>query len=190
LLVVEPGTELDVLHPLPVQRLWGVGPATYRRLERLGVATVGDLAAVPEATLVSALGNAHGRHLHALAWNRDQRDVEPARHAKSIGHEETSPDSPARRARRSVRLADRPARLREPDSGAGVQPGPLRDFGDRVAHDPRGDRPASELSPSSAISCGRHHRWHPPLACPAAGGHEGRADRPASKGGRRRSSRC
>jgi len=89
LLVVEPGTELEVLHPLPVGRLWGVGPATRRRLDRFGVVTIGDLAAIPEDTLVRALGDASGRHLHALAWNRDDRAVEPHQEHKSIGHEET-----------------------------------------------------------------------------------------------------
>jgi len=121
-LVVAPGSELDVLHSLPVQRLWGVGPATYRRLERLGVRTIGDLAALPEATLVSGLGQAHGRHLHALAWNRDERGVEPEQHAKSIGHEETFPTDITERAtleREVVRLADRVAgRLRRAGSVA------------------------------------------------------------------------
>jgi DNA polymerase-4 len=87
--VIEPGAELAFLHPLPVGALWGVGPATRRRLDRFGVRTVGDLAALPEATLVGALGEAHGRHLHALAWARDDRAVEPDRAVKSVGHEET-----------------------------------------------------------------------------------------------------
>jgi len=89
--VVEPGTELGVLHPLPVRRLWGVGPATERRLATLGVETVGDLAAIPEDTLVRTLGNASGHHLHALAWNRDERPVVPDQDVKSIGHEQTFP---------------------------------------------------------------------------------------------------
>jgi DNA polymerase IV len=89
LLVVEPGTELGVLHPLPVRRLWGVGPATERRLATLGVATIGDLAATPEETLVRTLGNASGHHLHALAWNRDERPVVADQEVKSIGHEQT-----------------------------------------------------------------------------------------------------
>lgn len=87
--VVEPGTELAFLHPLPVGRLWGVGPATRRKLAAYGVETVGDLAAIPEDTLVRSLGDSAGRHLHALAWNRDPRPVEPHREAKSVGHEET-----------------------------------------------------------------------------------------------------
>ena len=96
LLVVEPGEELTFLHPLGVERLWGVGPATRRRLTELGVSTVGELAALPEEVLVGALGNAAGHHLHALAWNRDARPVEPEQVAKSVGHEETFPDRRAR----------------------------------------------------------------------------------------------
>ncbi len=91
IVVVEPGTELAFLHPLDVSRLWGVGPATRRRLEQLAVRTIGDLAAVPEDTLVHTVGDAHGRHLHALAWNRDDRGVQPDRVTKSVGHEETFP---------------------------------------------------------------------------------------------------
>jgi DNA polymerase-4 len=89
--VVEPGAELAFLHPLGVERLSGVGPVTRRRLERLGVRTIGDLAALPVATLEHALGRAHGSQLHALALNRDDRPVEPVRPPKSIGHEETFP---------------------------------------------------------------------------------------------------
>ena len=89
LLVVEPGTEIEFLHPLPVTRLWGVGPATKTKLARFGVTTVGQLAKLPESTLTRELGNAAGSHLHALSWNRDDRAVEPDRVTKSIGHEET-----------------------------------------------------------------------------------------------------
>jgi DNA polymerase-4 len=109
LLVVEPGTELDFLHPLPVERLWGVGPATRNRLAGLGVVTVGDLAGVGEQSLVARLGSAHGRHLHALAWNRDDRPVEPDREVKSIGQERTFPadlDDRSRLERELVDLAD------------------------------------------------------------------------------------
>ncbi len=91
LLVIAAGDELAFLHPLPVRRLWGVGPATQRRLDRFGVASIGDLAALPESTLVRALGVAQGAHLHALAWNRDARDVQPNQRVKSVGHEETFP---------------------------------------------------------------------------------------------------
>jgi DNA polymerase IV len=91
-LVVAPGEELAFLHPLPVERLWGVGPATLARLQRLGVVTVGDLAALPESLVVSALGAAQGRHLHRLAHADDRRPVEPDRQVKSVGHEETFPE--------------------------------------------------------------------------------------------------
>jgi DNA polymerase-4 len=91
LLVVEPGTELDRLHPLGVRRLWGIGPATERKLTALGVTTVGELAALPEETLVQTLGRAAGHHLHELAWNRDERAVIADQEVKSIGHEETFP---------------------------------------------------------------------------------------------------
>jgi DNA polymerase-4 len=117
MLVVEPGTELAFLHPHPVSRLWGVGPATLRRLARFGVETIGDLAALPEATLVDALGRAHGALLHALAQGRDDRPVEPDRETKSIGQEETFPRDVADREalRRAVlRMAERVgSRLRD-----------------------------------------------------------------------------
>jgi DNA polymerase-4 len=87
--VVPPGEELAFLHPRPVRSLWGVGPATFARLERFGVVTVGDLAAVPVDTLTTALGPSLGRHLHDLAWARDERRVEADRRPKSISHEET-----------------------------------------------------------------------------------------------------
>jgi DNA polymerase-4 len=117
--VVGPGEELAFLHPLPVQSLWGVGPATRRRLERFGVSTIGDLAALPETSLVAALGSAVGRHLHQLAWAHDERAVEPQQQAKSVGHEETYArdhhDLTTLR-REAVRLADSvAARLRKSD---------------------------------------------------------------------------
>jgi len=89
--VVAPGGELGFLHPRPVRALWGVGPATERRLAALGVRTVGDLAHLPVEALVAALGRAHGRHLHDLATGRDHRAVEGSRVARSLGHERTFP---------------------------------------------------------------------------------------------------
>jgi DNA polymerase IV len=107
--VVAPGEELAFLHPLPVQALWGVGPATLERLRRLGVATVGDLAGIPESTLVHTLGKANGRHLHLLSIGVDERAVEPDRPVKSISHEQTfarDVDDAAELALEVVRMAD------------------------------------------------------------------------------------
>ena len=85
LLVVPPESELAFLHPLPVERLWGVGPATAAKLHAVGIRTIGDVASVPEEGLVLLLGRAVGRHLHALAHNRDPRRVETGRRRRSIG---------------------------------------------------------------------------------------------------------
>jgi DNA polymerase-4 len=85
LLVVAPGRELDFLHPLPVERLWGVGAVTSRKLRERGLATVCEVAQLTETALVSILGKAAGRHLHALAHNRDPRRVRRGRRRGSIG---------------------------------------------------------------------------------------------------------
>ena len=87
--VVEPEEEVAFLHPMPVEQLWGVGPASAKRLTGLGVHTVGDLAVLPEAVLVRALGKAHGKHLAALARGEDTEPVVAERPTKSVGHEET-----------------------------------------------------------------------------------------------------
>ncbi|WP_219416299.1 DNA polymerase IV [Pseudonocardia nigra] len=85
LLVVPPDGELAFLHPLPVERLWGVGAVTAGKLRALGVHTVGEVAELGESALVSILGRAAGRHLHALAHNHDPRPVETGRRRRSIG---------------------------------------------------------------------------------------------------------
>jgi len=117
--VIDTGAELDFLHPLPVRDLWGVGPATGAKLSRMGIETVGDLAAQPERHLTGALGNAAGLHLHRLAHARDERPVEVGREAKSIGHEETFPKDltdRGRLGRQLIRMADAVAgRLRDAD---------------------------------------------------------------------------
>jgi DNA polymerase IV len=85
LLVVPPDGELAFLHPLPIERLWGVGPATAKKLYERRLSTVGEVARLDEAVLVAMLGRASGRHLHALAHNRDPRPVVVGRRRRSIG---------------------------------------------------------------------------------------------------------
>ena len=87
--LVEPADELAFLHGHAVEALWGVGPATAKRLHDLGVRTVGDLAALPLDTVVRRLGKASGAHLAALSRGEDPDPVNPNRPNKSIGHEET-----------------------------------------------------------------------------------------------------
>ncbi len=87
--VVAPEEEAGFLRPLPVRALWGVGPATERRLERLGVQTVADVADLPAGVLERVVGPTTGRLLAALAAGDDPRPVVPDRPAKSVGHEET-----------------------------------------------------------------------------------------------------
>jgi DNA polymerase IV len=94
LLAVPPGGELGFLHPLPVERLWGVGPVTARKLQERGLGTVGQIAELAEAALVSMLGQAAGRHLHALAHNRDPRRVRGGRRRRSIGAQRALGRSP------------------------------------------------------------------------------------------------
>ena len=111
--VVEAGTELDFLHRLPVTALFGVGPATARRLVRLGIETVGDLASLPEPAAVAALGAAAGRQLHRLANGIDDRPVVVNRLPRSISHEETFPrdlHAEAELEAEATRLADAVAR--------------------------------------------------------------------------------
>jgi len=85
LLVVPPDAELEFLHPLPVERLWGVGEVTAAKLRERSITTVGEVGRVGEATLVRMLGRAAGRHLHALAHNRDPRPVQVGRRRRSMG---------------------------------------------------------------------------------------------------------
>ena len=110
LLVVHPDRELGFLHPLPVERLWGVGRVTAAKLGRRGIGTVGDVAELPETALVSILGPAAGRHLHALAHNRDPRPVQVGRRRRSIGSQRAlgrAPKSPATLDATLVGLVDR-----------------------------------------------------------------------------------
>lgn len=85
LLVIPAGSELAFLHPLPVERLWGVGRVTSARLHERGITTVRQVAALGELALVEMLGRAAGRQIHALANNRDPRPVRARRRRRSIG---------------------------------------------------------------------------------------------------------
>jgi len=107
--VVTEDEVLDFIWPMPVEALWGVGPASRERLHKVGVTTVGQLAALPEAAVVGALGKSAGEMVHALSWGRDARAVVADRELKSIGHEETYPTDVVDRdelERRLVLLAD------------------------------------------------------------------------------------
>ena len=116
LMVVPPDGELAFLHPLPVQRLWGVGQITAAKLHELGLTTVGQVAELDEATLCSWLGRATGRQLHALAHNRDPRPVRTRRRRRSIGARRAlghRPRAPAEIAAALTELVERVAqRLR------------------------------------------------------------------------------
>jgi len=85
LLVVPPDRELAFLHPLPVERLWGVGRVTSAKLREQGITTVAEVARLEEGALVAMLGKASGKHIHALAHNRDPRHVDTGRRRRSIG---------------------------------------------------------------------------------------------------------
>jgi DNA polymerase-4 len=113
LLVVPPDGELHFLHPLPVERLWGVGPVTSGKLHGAGIHTVGQVAGIAEEVLCEMIGRAAGRHLHALAHNRDPRRVEVGRRRRSIGSQRAlgrGRRSPAELDAFLVGLIDRVAR--------------------------------------------------------------------------------
>src|ERR1700754_4199892 len=95
LVVVNPDTELDFLHHLPVELMWGVGPVTKARLAEIGVATIGQLATTPGQSLTQSLGPAAGQKLAALAWNRDPREIRTDRRAGSAGAQSALGSKPA-----------------------------------------------------------------------------------------------
>jgi DNA polymerase IV len=113
LLVVPSGNELGFLHPLPIEYLWGVGPVTSRKLRAAGLATVRDVAGADERALVELLGRAAGRHIHALAHNRDPRRVR-GRRRRSMGSQRAlgrrSPKTPGDIDATVVAIVDRLAR--------------------------------------------------------------------------------
>jgi DNA polymerase-4 len=95
LVVVDPDTELEFLHHLPVELMWGVGPVTKARLAEIGVLTIGQLARTPGWSLERLLGLAAGEKLAALAWNRDPREIKTDRRAKSAGAQSAIGRKPA-----------------------------------------------------------------------------------------------
>jgi DNA polymerase-4 len=95
LVVVDPERELEFLHDLPVELMWGVGPVTKRRLAAVGVRTIGQLARLPGQHLQRLLGHAVGNRLTALAWNRDPREVRTQHRAQSAGAQSALGRKPA-----------------------------------------------------------------------------------------------
>ena len=95
LVFVDPRTELDFLHDLPVELMWGVGPVTKARLAEAGVTTIGQLAGTPGQSLRHLLGQAVGEKLAALAWNRDPREITTDRRARSAGAQSALGRKPA-----------------------------------------------------------------------------------------------
>src|SRR6266481_9329329 len=95
LVVVDPTAELKFLHHLPVELMWGVGPATRARLAGIGVLTIGQLAKTPGCSLKHVLGSAAGEKLAALAWNRDPREIKTHRRARSAGAQSALGRKPA-----------------------------------------------------------------------------------------------
>jgi DNA polymerase-4 len=95
LVVVDPGTELEFLHDLPVELMWGVGPVTRARLAEIGVVTIGQLARTPGGSLERLLGPAASKKLTALAWNRDPREIDTHRRARSAGAQSALGRKPA-----------------------------------------------------------------------------------------------
>jgi DNA polymerase-4 len=116
LVAVDPETELEFLHDLPVELMWGVGPVTKARLAGAGVLTIGQLARTPGRSLEGLLGHALGEKLGSLAWNRDPRQIRTHHRARSVGAQSALGKKPAREdvIRPTLRhLADRVAsRLR------------------------------------------------------------------------------
>ena len=95
LVVVDPETELEFLHELPVALMWGVGPATEARLAKMGVTTIGQLAESSPQSVERLLGHAVGRKLTALAWNRDPRQIQTRGRAHSAGAQSALGRQPA-----------------------------------------------------------------------------------------------
>src|SRR5688572_22427788 len=104
--VVDPAGELEFLHALEVERIWGVGPATSRKLHGYGLKTVGQVAGLSEAELIAILGKASGRYVHAIAHNRELRRVERRRGRRSFGAQRALGRRPRARADLDQALSD------------------------------------------------------------------------------------
>ena len=164
LMLVPPECELTLLHRLPVERLWGVGPATAPRLHRRGLARVGQIAALEESELVALLGPGSGRHLYALAHNRDPRPVHRKRRRRTFGAQSA--------------LGRRP---RSPEALDAV----LLGLVDRVTRRMRTSRPRRAHRGAAAALrrlLGRHPLAHPAPADRRLGADPGRGARPAGRG--------
>jgi DNA polymerase IV len=111
LFVVAPERELEFLHPLPVERIWGVGPATARKLRSRGLSTVGQAAALDESELTAILGKAAGRYVHAIAHNHDHRPVRRRRGRRSFGAQRALRRGPHTRSELDAALTDLAERL-------------------------------------------------------------------------------
>jgi DNA polymerase-4 len=154
---VPAGEELAFLHPLPIRALWGIGPVTARRLDGIGVRTVGDLAALEPSTLERRLGTAQGAHLAELSRGIDTRPVVPVHEAKSIGHEETFPADlwdPDVLHRHLARMVDASAgHLREAGLGARTVTVKVR-FGDftMITRSHSMARPVDAAPPIGAVA--------------------------------------
>jgi DNA polymerase-4 len=111
LFVVPAGGEIEFLHPLPVERIWGVGPATARKLHARGLLTVGQVAAVAEPDLIAILGKASGLYVHAIAHNAEPRPVRRRRGRRSFGAQRALGRAPRSREDIDAALGDLAERL-------------------------------------------------------------------------------
>ncbi|MEQ1901688.1 MAG: DNA polymerase IV [Devosia sp.] len=210
LCVIDPATELEFLHGLPVELMWGVGPATKSRLLSLGVTTIGQLAATEGNSLEKLLGPAASEKLKALSFNRDPREIETHRRARSAGAQSALGRQPAREhvfRPALMHLADRIAsrlrakslsgrtvtvRVRWPDLSAVTRAltleapiaatATLAEIAEDLVRGVLRDHPEETSISLLAISVS-HLERHPGLQLELALGLSGEARRPGSKRG-------
>jgi DNA polymerase-4 len=121
LVEVPPGGTAAFLAPLPIGRLWGVGPVTERALRRIGAVTIGDLARLPGSAVAAAVGGSAAQHLKALAAGDDPREVTPDEEAKSVGAEDTFSEDLAGRDDLSRELLSQAVRVGRRLRSAGIE---------------------------------------------------------------------